>query len=182
MKRIVLSALLFAFPTIALADGTPEKMTDASAAKAAAKESKSPNLFRPTNDPESWHLEMTEGGKGEMKADGEAIVFTTTATDGTDWHVQAYQTGLDLKKGKAYVVKFKSKAPQANDLFIVGQINEEDWHEIGLHEKVGSSDDFKQFEFEFTAADTVPNNSRIGFVLGTDKGVVSVKDLTLTEK
>jgi hypothetical protein len=182
MRRIVLPVLLFAFPMIVLADGTTEKMSDSGAAKTAAKESQSKSLLGPTNDPESWRFEMDEGGKGEMKADGDAIVFVTTETDGTDWHVQAYQTGLDLKNGKAYVVRFKSKAPQANDLFLVGQINEADWHEIGLHEAVGASDDFKQFEFEFTAAETVPGNSRLGFVLGSNKGTVSIKDLTLTEK
>ncbi|HEY4233689.1 MAG TPA: carbohydrate binding domain-containing protein [Lacipirellulaceae bacterium] len=184
MKCIVLSVLLFAFPMIVLADGATEKMSDSGASKmaASAKEKPTKNLLKPTNDPESWTFEMDEGGKGEMKADGDAIVFTTTETDGTDWHVQAYQTGLELKSGKKYVVRFKSKAPQADDLFIVSQINEDNWHEIGLHEAVGASDDFKQFEYEFTAADTVPSNNRLGFVLGSNKGVVNIKDLTITEK
>jgi hypothetical protein len=140
------------------------------------------NLLGKTNDPDSWVFQMSDQGQGDMKADGDAIVFTTSATDGTDWHVQAYQTGLDLKNGKQYVLKFKCKAPQAEGLSVVGQIHEEDWHEIGLHEAVGSSDDFKQFEFEFTAENTVPGNNRIGFVLGNDKGTVSIKDMTLTEK
>lgn len=180
MNRFVFPMLLLLVPAIALADGTTEKTNTAAATKPA--EAKPKNLLKPANDTESWQLELTEGGKGEMKVDGDAIVFKTTETDGTNWHVQAYQTGLDLKNGKNCVVKFKLKAPQANELLLMGLINQDDWHEIGLHEELGPSDDFKQYEFEFTAADTVPNNNRVGFIFGGDKGTYSIKDLTLTEK
>jgi hypothetical protein len=74
------------------------------------------------------------------------------------------------------------KAPDASEVLLLGLINEEDWHEIGLHETLGPSDDFKEFEFTFTATDVKETNNRIGFVLGDSKGTVSVKDLTLTEK
>jgi hypothetical protein len=177
MKRLFLSALLLVFPLVALAESA-DKMS----ATPAAAPAKSKNLLKPTNDPESWQLELTEGGKGEMKADGDAIVFKVSETDGTNWHVQAYQTGLDLKNGKDYVVKFKLKAPQANEMLLLGLINQDDWHEIGLHEEVSSSDDFKPYEFTFTATDVAAENNRIGFVLGADKGTVSIKEMTLTEK
>jgi hypothetical protein len=180
MKRVILSALLLLFPMIAVAENALEKMSGSSAAP--TKDAKAKNLLKPTNDPESWQLELTEGGKGDMKVDGDAIVFHVTETDGTNWHVQAYQTGLDLKEGKDYILKFKMKAPQASELLAMGLINQDDWHEIGLHEELGPSDDFKQYEFPFTAVDVVEKNNRIGFVLGADKGTVSVKDLTLTEK
>jgi hypothetical protein len=180
MKRAFLSALLLMFPMAALAENSAEKMSGSSAAP--VKDAKAKNLLKPTNDPESWQLELTEGGKGDMKADGDAIVFHVTDTDGTNWHVQAYQTGLDLKNGKDYIIKFKMKAPQASELLIMGLINQDDWHEIGLHEQLGPSDDFKQYEYTFTAADVVPNNNRIGFILGADKGTISIKDLALIEK
>jgi Carbohydrate binding domain len=180
MKRMFLSALVLLFPLVALADSA-DKMSAAPAAS-AAKDAKSKNLLKPTNDPESWKLELTEGGKGEMKADGDAIVFKVTEADGTNWHVQAYQTELDLKNGKDYVLKFKMKAPQANELLVLGLINQDDWHEIGLHEELASSDDFKPYEFTFTASDVVAENNRIGFILGGDKGTYTLKDVTLTEK
>jgi hypothetical protein len=179
MKSMLLFAFVLLFPLLALADNT-DKTGGAMAAPTA--DAKSKNLLKPTNDPESWQLELTEGGKGEMKADGNAIVFTTTETDGTNWHVQAYQTGIDLKNGKDYVLKFKAKAPQASELLVLGLINQDDWHEVGLHEEIGSSDDFRPYEFVFTATDVVPENNRIGLVLGADKQTVSIKDMTLTEK
>ena len=140
------------------------------------------NLLKPTNDPESWVFELNDAGKGEMKVDGDAIVFHTTETTGTDWHVQAYQPELDLKDDQAYVVKFQMKAAEPVEMLLVAGINEEDWHEIGLHENLNSTDEFKDYEFEFTAQNTAEKNNRLGFVLGIDKGVVSVKDLSLTEK
>ena len=172
MKAVLISALLALCSFTALAADKP-----ADDSKAEAK-----NLLQPTNDPDSWVFELNDSGKGEMSADGDAIVFHTTATTGTDWHVQAYQTGLDLKDGQDYIIKFQMKSPDKVQLLLVGQIHQEDWHEIGLHEEIQPGEKFKVYKYEFTARDTVDKNNRIGFVLGIDKGAVSVKEMTLTEK
>jgi hypothetical protein len=178
MKTFALIVLLSGVPLIAVAENT-DKL---SGGAGTAADAKTKNLLKPTAEPDSWQLELTEDGKGDKKADGDAIVFNTTETDGTNWHVQAYQTGIDLKNGKDYVVRFKMRAPQANEILLMGIINQDDWHEVGLHEELGASDDFRPYEFVFTAADAVPGNNRIGFILGADKGTVSVKDMTLIEK
>lgn len=180
MKSLLVATVAALFPLAALADDAAKTGGAAVAAKPA--DAKSKNMLKPANDPESWRLELNEGGKGDMKAEGDAIVFNVTDIDGTDWHVQAYQTKLDLKNGKEYVVKFKLKAPKANQLLVISGIDEDDWHEIGLHEELGPSEDFKIYEFTFTANDVAPGNNRLGFVMGNDKGTVSVKDLSLTEK
>ncbi len=173
MRSLLVSALLLVFPLAAFA-----------AEEAPSKDAKSEanNLLQPTNDLESWVFELNDEGQGEMKVDGDAIVFTTTKTTGTDWHVQAYQPGLDLKEGKDYVVKFQMKSPDKVTVLLVGQIHQENWHEIGLHEEVHPGDEYKDYEYEFTATDVADKNNRIGFVLGFDKGEVRVKDMTLTEK
>jgi Carbohydrate binding domain len=172
MKTLVCIALLALFPLVAKAEDAPAKD-----AKSAAK-----NLLKPTNDPESWVFELNDAGDGEMTVDGDAIVFATTETTGTNWHVQAYQPEIDLKDGQSYVIKFQMKAEKPVDLMLVAGINEEDWHEIGLREELRPTEEFKDYEFEFKAHDTVDKNNRVGFVLGIDKGVVSVKDMTLTEQ
>ena len=173
--RIVTFVMLFVFsPLVSLAaDEAPPKDKEAPAAK---------NLLKPTNDVESWVFELNEKGNGEMTVDGDAIVFETTETTGTDWHVQAYQTGLALEDGKRYVVRFKLQSPQEVTLLLVGQVHEPDWHEIDLHEEIQSTKEFKDYEFEFTARDTADDNNRLGFVLGIDKGEVFVKDMTLLPK
>jgi len=184
MKLLFLPALLLLFPTAALAQestqSSPRKLAEEAPAEDAKNEAK--NLLKPTNELESWVFELNDAGKGEMTVDGDAIVFHTTETTGTDWHVQAYQGDLELKDDKDYVVKFQMKSPEKVVSLLVGQINEADWHEIGLHEDLQATDDYKDYEFTFTATNVVDKNNRIGFVLGIDKGVVSIKGLTLTEK
>jgi Carbohydrate binding domain len=172
MKSVLIFALLAMAPLAAMGADAPAKD-----AKAETK-----NLLKPTNEPDSWVFELNDAGKGEMSVDGDAIVFHTTETTGTDWHVQAYQPEIDLKDGQDYVVKFQMKSAEPVKLLLVGNINEDDWHEVGLHEDLEPTDKFKDYEFEFTAHDVVEKNNRIGFVLGIDKGVVSVKSMTLTEK
>lgn len=172
MKSIVMLMLLslVSFPALAVEEAPPKET------HAEVK-----NLLKPTNDVESWVFEVNGDGAGSMKADDEAIVFTTTKTDGTDWHVQTYQPGLDLKEGQKYVVKFAMKSPQEVAVNLVGQIHEVDWHEIGLRQELSPGKEYEDYEFEFTAHNVVDGNNRIGFVLGFAEGDVFVKDMTLTE-
>jgi len=141
------------------------------------------NLLKPTNKVESWQFEEHEGGKGSIKADGDTIVFNASTITGTDWHVQVYQVDLDLKDGQAYVLKFEAKSPERRGMNVVGAINVEDWHEIGLHEEVFAAPvEFKEYSYTFTASDVVAKKNRIGFVLGNEKGSLIIKNMTLTEK
>lgn len=184
MKKLFLPAMLMLFPTIALAQEEAEQGKNQAAAKAPAeaKQTPSKNLLKPTNDLESWQFELTDTGQGTMEVDGDTIVFHITETTGTNWHVQAYQTALPLKEGKQYVVKFKMKSPDYAQVLLLGLINEEDWHEIGLHEEIYPDKEFRDYEYTFTPHDVVEDNNRIGFVLGTVNGTVVVKDMTLTAK
>lgn len=176
MKSFVALVLLSLVSVVSLSAIAAEEAPPKEAASTAK------NLLKPTNDVESWVFEINGDGAGSMKADDEAIVFTTTKTDGTDWHVQTYQPGLDLKEGKTYVVTFAMKSPQEVAVNLVGQIHEVDWHEIGLREQLSPGKEYEDFEFEFTARNVVDGNNRIGFVLGFAEGDVFVKDMTLTEK
>ena len=138
------------------------------------------NMLKPTNKVDSWRFEQHEQGKGKMEPAAEgAMVFTVTDADGTDWHVQAFQTPLDLKDGKEYVVTFKAKAAEPRSVRVQAGIDEEDYHMVGLDETAEIGKDWKAYEYKFTAADTKPNKNRFGFVLGGEKGVVHVKDLVL---
>jgi hypothetical protein len=173
MRAALAAAIVMLFPfAVMAAEESPAKD-----AKPAAK-----NLLQPTNDLESWVFELNGDGDGDMKVVEDTIIFTTTKSDGTDWHVQAYQPQLDLEEGKDYVVKFQMKSPQEVPVLLVANINQEDWHEIGLHEDVQSGKEFDEFEYEFTATDVADGHNRIGFVLGLHEGDVIVKDMTLTEK
>lgn len=141
------------------------------------------NLLKLTNKLESWRFEEHEGGKGTMKVDDDAIVFHVDTITGTDWHVQVYQTGLDLKSGTEYTLKFQMKSPQRRGAHVIAGIDEEDYHEIGLHEEIYAAPvEFKEYTYTFTASDVAKGKNRIGFVLGLEKGTAVVKNMTLTQK
>ncbi len=140
----------------------------------------SKNLLKPTSDVDSWRFEQAGDGKGSMKAEGDAIVFQTSKTGEKAWHVQAYQSGLDLEEGAAYTVSFEIKADKDDSVVILeGKISQSDWHSVGLREEVTLSQQFKQHEFTFWATNVVKDKNRIGFVLGKQTGTVTVRNLVL---
>ena len=140
------------------------------------------NLLKPTNKAESWRFEQFEGGKGSLKADGDAMVFTITDVDGTNWHVQALQTALDLTAGKEYVLKFQIKASESRNVTVSAMVDQEDWHTIGLSESISVGQEFQKQEFVFKAENVAANKNRISLTFGDAKGTVTVKDMTLTAK
>jgi hypothetical protein len=140
------------------------------------------NLLKPTNKVESWRWEEHEGGKGTIKAEGDAIVFHVTKVTGTDWHVQAVQADLDLKEGQEYTLTFKAKCDASCVAGVNAMIDQEDWHPIGLGEQVTLGKEYREFKYPFRADGVAPRKNRITLVLGIQTGTVSVKDMVLTEK
>jgi Carbohydrate binding domain len=142
-----------------------------------------PSLLKPINVAESWRFEQHEGGKGTMKVEGETVTFTASELDGTDWHVQVFQIGLDLKDGEDYTFTFEAKSPERRAVIIIAGIDQDDYHEIGLHEEISAvSTEYKKYEYTFRADGTATGKNRIGFVLGTEKGSMTIKSATLTRK
>jgi hypothetical protein len=137
------------------------------------------NILKPVNKTESWRLEQHEGGKGKMAVEGDAILFEVTEVDGPEWHVQAFQTPLDLKEGKEYTITFKAKSSEDREIGVQAGIDEEDWHSIGLDEKAEVGKEWKDYKFTFTATDVKEKKNRVGFVLGAATGKVWVKELAL---
>lgn len=137
------------------------------------------NLLKPTADVKNWRLEQHEEAKAAIAAADGAIVFDVTKDDGTDWHVQAFQTPVDLKDNTEYVVTFTAKSDGERVIRVQAGIDQEDWHLVGLDEEVTLGKDWKPYEAKFTATDTVAMKNRVGFVLGMAKGKVFVKDLVV---
>lgn len=137
------------------------------------------NLFKPTGNLENWRLEQHEQGKAEMTIEDGALAVDVTEVDGTDWHVQMFQFGLDLTEGAEYVLSFQAKAAVAREIQAVAGIDEEDWHLIGLAETVQLGTEWKDYKCTFTATNVKAGNNRVGFVFGMAKGKVSLKGLSL---
>ncbi len=140
----------------------------------------SANLLKATNKVGSWTFETTGDAKGAISSTADSIVFETIQTGSEHWHVQAYQAGLDLQEGTDYTLSFEIKANNDGSVsYVLGMINEADWHPIGLYEEVLLNEDFEKHAFKFTATDVVKGNCRVGFVLGDQTGKVTVRNLVL---
>jgi hypothetical protein len=97
--------------------------------------------------------------------------------DGTDWHVQIHQTGLDFHAGDTYTVSFRAKADKPRAVAVAAALDEADWHNIGLAATANVGADWQTFRFTFEAHDTVPSHGRIAFTLGDQTGTVDIADL-----
>jgi hypothetical protein len=141
------------------------------------------NLLAPTAKIAAWQFEETDDAKGSIKTDGDALAIAAAKIDGTEWHVQAYQAGLDLADGKDYVVTFKARASAKRSTQIYVGVNEDDYHAIGLDEVLELTPEWKTFTFTFKADGVAPKaNNRLGFLVGQEVGAVWIKELTLTAK
>ena len=142
-----------------------------------------PNLLKAVHREESWRFEQHEGGKGTMKVGEDDVTFESSELDGTDWHVQAFQTNLNLKDGESYNVSFEAKSAERRAIIVVAGVDQDDYHEIGLHEEIfATSVEFKKYTYTFQASGTAAGKNRLGFVLGTEKGSVTIRNLRLEKK
>src|SRR5688572_27591448 len=136
------------------------------------------NLLEPTNKPETWRFEQHEGGKGSMKAEGDAIALTATETTGTEWHVQAARPNLEFVEGKEYSLSFKAKADAERTIQVNALVDQDDYHAIGLNETPDLTKEWKDYQFTFKAEGVAPmKKNRITFVIGNEKGTVWVKEM-----
>ena len=102
-----------------------------------------------------------------------------TQIDGTDWHVQVHQTGLDLHDGETYTVTFRAKADTARVMPLAAGLDQADWHNVGLTGNAALTTEWKTFHYVFTAHDTAPKHSRLAFTLGGQIGTVWISDLQI---
>ncbi len=139
------------------------------------------SLLKTANAVDSWVFELHEDGQGTIAVEGDAIVFNTTKLSGENWHVQAYQKDLALKEGTEYELKFSGMSPTNSTILLTAQIHQEDWHNIGLQEQIDLGKTYREYKFIWKATDVVPENNRVGFVLGESTGAVHIKGLSLSE-
>jgi hypothetical protein len=137
------------------------------------------NLLAPTAQANAWQFEENDDAKGTLKIEDGAVALAASKVDGTDWHVQAYQTGIGLVNGKDYTVTFQARASAKRNAQIYVGVNEDDYHAVGLDEMIVLAPDWKKFSFTFKADGAATKNNRLGFLVGQEVGTVWIKDLAL---
>lgn len=144
--------------------------------------STSKNLLAPTTDLRHWQLEVIQDASGKIGVDKDAIMVTITKVDGTDWHVQAYQVGLELKEGKEYIVTVDLRASTKCTAQLYAGVNEENYHALGLDEPLVITPEWRTLTFTFKVESAPAKNNRIGFLLGDAVGTIWIRNFVLTAK
>ena len=119
------------------------------------------------------------GEEMPMPSNAVGIVVRVPQVDGTAWHVQVHQTGIDLHDGETYTVTFQAKADAARTLPVAASLDQSDWHNVGLDENAALTTEWKPFSYVFTAHDAVPYHARLAFTLGGQTGTVWIDDLQI---
>jgi WD40 repeat protein len=112
--------------------------------------------------------------------EGDAHRIDVTAVDGTNWHAQLYQLFDDLQEGATYTVRFRAKANAPRSLELLAQINEPDYHLIGLNETVPLTGDWRTYHYQFQAKESAARNTVV-FNVGERTGTVWIANFTLTK-
>jgi hypothetical protein len=137
------------------------------------------NLF---DDPYIWAVEEHQGASLEIKKTDNGTMATITIENitGTGWHLQYRYTGIKLKKGVGYVLRFTAKSEPGIRIDLVAQQAYEPWEWLGLGGEIFLGKGFKTFEAPFTATADC-NNSKVGFIIGNSLGSITIKDVVLAE-
>jgi hypothetical protein len=118
--------------------------------------------------------------RATMAVEGNVCRVDVTAVDGASWHARIEQLFDNLQEGATYTVRFRAKADAPRRMLLLGQIDEPDWHFIGLNQDVPVTEEWQAYQYEFRAKDLVAENM-IQFIVGDRTGTVWIADFTLTK-
>ena len=148
--------------------------------KNARMESGTNNWTAETHDATTMRLEA-ESPAGQTNApEGRVLHVTGIKIDGTNWHLQLHQTGLNLKPGKKYTLSFLAKASAPRPLWINSRLDQEPWSFAGLDTNVGLTAQWRRYTYTFTANNAVvPNHVRISWTVGDSAADFWLGDVSL---
>ena len=101
-------------------------------------------------------LELLVAGtaRASLTPEGDATRVDIAAVDGTDWHVQLYQSLDELREGATYRVRFRARADAPTNFWFGVQVDMPDYHPIGLNVDLQLSGDWRDYQYEFQAQRT----------------------------
>ncbi len=111
-------------------------------------------------------------------------------TGDMDWHVQLYQDGINVEKGKCYRLTFKAKSTLDRTITCAIQrngSNDDDWTPYFETLKAKLTKDYQTFSVDFEMKNETDPAARFGFAFGkidekiTTKHSICVDDITLVE-
>jgi len=130
-------------------------------------------------DPINWGLEIDAGDQAKMVRDGNALKVVILQVDGTNWHVQLYQSGISLVEGQTYEVSFDMKADRLIDEVLNAETMST-YSNAGLGVTIHLAPSWQHISYTFKAQNIKGELSRVpDFDLAYQTGVVWIKNATL---
>ena len=139
------------------------------------------NLLQPLSNAQKWQLQTLGSAKARVTRETGTLTVTTTAVDGTDYHVQLYYLNPKLQEGAAYTLSLRAKADAPRKMHVYALIRGGDYHGIGLWNDAEVGTEFKTFTYTFVVKDVgqaVPLCPQFPF--GNAPGSVTLSDVSLT--
>jgi len=130
-------------------------------------------------DPNSWTLELHDPARATMVQDGNALKVTSSVVDGTDWHIQLYQSGISVAEGQTYTLSFDAKADRLVALGL-SATNQTNYQPAGLGVSINLAPSWQRISYTFKAKDLKGALVRVPDInLGGQKCVIWIKNATL---
>lgn len=150
------------------------------------------NVLRNSNfnrGAESWSMSAVAPARAKSKTPADIApprevqgkVAEVEVTDpGTQaWHVQLFQTGIDLAEHQPYTLSFWARSNRSRPLSIIAGEDKDDYHTAGLDNYALLEPSWHRYVYVFTATRTVRNSQRLTFLMGDSVGGVDLANIEL---
>jgi hypothetical protein len=131
---------------------------------------------------EGWILEQhgNAQARAEVQQGAEPAAHIRVLQGSTaDWHVQFNQSGLRVKAGQLYTLRFRAKADRERTITVNLQMAHEPWQSIGLSQQIRLTTEWQTFE-TVCIANQDDSNVRVNFSeMGRNPGEYRFAELEL---
>lgn len=111
---------------------------------------------------------------------GLVVVIDKLPADKQAWKIHLVKSGVAVKKGVTYRIRFTAKASTTRKMNLVCQLNRPPWDNLGLFQDYSLSPQWQVFGSRFTAT-ADQTEGKLQITLGDALGSVWIKDFTVEE-
>jgi aryl-phospho-beta-D-glucosidase BglC (GH1 family) len=127
-----------------------------------------------------WDFYTSGAAKGTFSVSDQKGVVNVSSVGSVDWSVQLVNTGINLIKGKKYILKFDAYSTPPRTVNIgVGQSGAS--YTTYFLKAVALTSSDSKFSYEFTMDFESDKNSRIFINLGANTGIYNIDNVSLRE-
>ncbi|HEY9060623.1 MAG TPA: carbohydrate binding domain-containing protein [Pseudobacteroides sp.] len=134
-----------------------------------------------------WMFEIHNGIKSNYTYDSnstdgqKSIKVEVDKVMAKGYQLQLKQLGIQLKKGKRYLLTFNSKASNSKNINLNFMNNKSPYQNYGLNESFNITTSWNKYSTIFLSTENTDKNSRLSFSLGNSIGTIWFDDISLTE-